>query len=82
MLNPKEFKELGMYEGEDQHGYWWLHYNGQLRYYKTCHGVEPNEFFKYAPCVKWWYVGCQFEWYKMRKEYYIHREGPVGNMIA
>ena len=79
-----KFKDIYMeYKGEELHGYWWLHYNGQLRYNKsTLHGIESAEkFYKYAPCVKWWHVTCEFHWYKMLKEFDELREG-VPNSTA
>lgn len=59
-----------LYEGKEHHGYWWLHFNSQLvKADNLNHRVDPENFFKHVPCVKWWKVTCQFEFYKMMKEY-------------
>jgi hypothetical protein len=65
------------YEGKEQHGYWWLHYNHQLKYTKTCHGETPEDFFQYAPCVKWWHVRCELDFYRMLKEERALRKGAA-----
>ena len=71
---------MSQYTGEEQHGYWWLHLNGTLQYQGTnCHGVDPKEFFNNWHVAGWWYVGCQFEWYRMLKESNNLRE--TGNKI-
>lgn len=73
---------MSQYNGKSSHGYWWLHYNGQLRYSKNCHGVDPEDYFYYAPVVKWWYVRCELDYYRMLKEYNVLKEGPIDNENA
>lgn len=60
--------KLDRYIGEEQHGYWWINYDGALMFSKTLHGVPPEDYFKYAPWAQWWYVDCELAWYRMRKE--------------
>ena len=60
--------KLDRYTGETQHGYHWIDYDGTMKSSKTLYGIEPEEYFKYAPYVKWWYVRCELDWYRMRKE--------------
>lgn len=70
------------YNGERDHGYWWLHYNSTLQFSKNLHGVDPEDYFKYAPVIKWWYVQCELDYYRMKKEFYIQREGPLEDLHA
>jgi len=68
---------LSKYKGEEQHGYWWLHSSGTLRYSTNCHGVDPITFFNTWTCIKWWHVQCELDWYRMNKEYKVLVEGPI-----
>ena len=65
-------------------GYWWLHVNGTLQYQgKTCHGVDPHLFFKDSwHILDWWKIECELDWYRMKKEADILREGPVEPITA
>lgn len=56
------------YIGEEQHGYWWTHYDGTIKFSKTLYGVSPEDFFRYSPWVRWWHVRCELDWYRMCKE--------------
>ena len=74
---------MSKYVGKEQHGYWWLHYSGQLRKQgSNCHGMEPNEFFKSFPVIEWWYIRCELDWYRMQKQYKELVEGPVEPITA
>ena len=66
-----QFSEIGKL------GYWWLHANNGLRYSSNCHGMKPEEFFDNWLCIKWWYVECELDWYRMMKEYKQLAEGPL-----
>lgn len=67
------------YKGKEQHGYWWLHVNGTLQY--EVFSTDPT-YLKYLPAVKVWKVKCELDWYRMIKEYHIHREGPLPDVVA
>jgi len=68
---------LSQYRGEVDHGYWWLHANGTLQHCTNCHGMEPEEFFQNWTTIDWWHVRCELDWYRMKKQSDILREGPI-----
>lgn len=59
------------YNGEEDHGYWWLHPSkGDLRFTKNPNDNELVTFFRYSTGTsgRWWHVKCELDWYRMRKE--------------
>lgn len=68
---------LDRYTGEDQHGYHWIDYTGDMKFSKNLHNVAPEDFFKYSLYTKWWYVKCELDWYRMRKEIRNLEKDPI-----
>jgi hypothetical protein len=78
----KMLNKLDRYNGEIDHGYWWMDYDGSLKYSKTLYEKDPEEFFKYAPYVKWWHVQCELDWYRMRRDIRMLEEESIKPIIA
>ena len=68
---------MSQFKNEGKLGYWWLHANGTLQYSSNCHGMKPEEFFQNWVCIEWWHVRCELDWYRMKKESDILRNGPI-----
>lgn len=73
---------LDRYNGDVDHGYWWLDYDGTLKFSQTLFGKEPEEFFRYAPYVKWWTVKCELDWYRMRRDIRSLEKESIRPIIA
>ena len=72
-----------MSKSDYKEGYWWLHCNETLQYEGTnCHGVDPNVFFDNWTVLGWWYVRCELDWYRMKKEADVLKNGPLEPMTA
>lgn len=74
---------MSQYLGKQQHGWWWLRTNNQLRYSKATHGLHTEDYFRNSKhIVKWWYIKCELDWYRMMKEYKKLAEGPLEPLVA